>query len=165
MKHTTEQWHSIDIEGYEVSTLGRVRSFRRQAQGRIIKPRIDRWGYLFVRFELAGKHRPERFVHRLVALAFIPNPHNKPQVNHINGVKLDCQVKNLEWVTTHENNAHAIRLGLFTDATKPKLSDTKVRRMRTASKKGQSYCALARKFDVHWTTARDAIRGTTWKHV
>ena len=59
-----------------------------------------------------GEHRKSMSLHRLVALAFIPNPENKPTVNHIDGNKLNCYVGNLEWATYAENNQHALATGL-----------------------------------------------------
>jgi len=70
-----------------------------------------------------------RKVHRLLAIAFIPNPDNKPYVNHINGNKLDFRLCNLEWVTAKENSHHAHRIGLHDEAI----------RKRTTGKKKQKY--------------------------
>ncbi len=109
----SEGWLPVlNYEGlYEVSNLGRVRPAKpRYKDVPILKTRICR-GYERVTIYKNGK-RKDFQVHRLVADAFIPNPDNKPQVNHIDGNKLNNVVENLEWVTRSENQLHAKRTGL-----------------------------------------------------
>ena len=101
-----------DVCGYEglyaVTTLGRVWSYRKK---KYMKFRIDKKEYSNVIFCKNSK-RTEIRVHRLVGLAFIENLQGKPQINHKNGIKSDCRVSNLEWVTARENIQHASDMGL-----------------------------------------------------
>lgn len=109
------QWKQIKgFEGlYEISDTGEVKNTKRN---KIVKPRITIWGYS--QYGLMKKHkRYWRTAHRLVAQAFIPKPKNKREVNHIDGNKLNNNVKNLEWTTRRENIKHAIRMGLQQSST------------------------------------------------
>lgn len=106
---------------YEVTSSGEVRSVDRDIvrrdgkplhiTGRRISPSMSNAGYLRVPLKVGGKTR-QVSVHRLVALAFVPNQDGKPQVNHLNGDKTDNRAENLEWATPKENIAHAYRTGL-----------------------------------------------------
>lgn len=108
----TEIWRDIGgYDSYQVSNFGRVRRFYKHTPPHILKALPNRGGYLRVDLCRDGKHH-STYVHRLVALAFIDNPKNKPQVNHINGNKTDNRVENLEWVTHDENMHHAAVTGL-----------------------------------------------------
>lgn len=103
-----------DIKGYEgiyqISNLGRVKSFTKNSE-KFLKPNINRTGYATVRL-YKDKIKYFTSIHRLIALAFIPNPENKRTVNHINGIKDDNRIENLEWNTYQENNIHALKNGL-----------------------------------------------------
>ena len=95
-----EQWKPIEnYPEYEVSTMGRVRNI---LTGHILKPYDDGRGYLRVKL-----HRANLRVHILVAKSFIPNPENKPEVNHKKGKKNDPRASQLEWVTPSENVKHS----------------------------------------------------------
>ena len=99
------------IEGYDdyiIDTNGNIFSLK---LNRYLRQNISTKGYCKVSLN-KDKYRREYAVHRLVAMSFIPNPLNKPQVNHIDGNKLNNCLNNLEWVTGSENIIHAIKTGL-----------------------------------------------------
>lgn len=105
-----EVWKDIlGCEGrYQISNLGRVKSMY-CGKERILKPSITNWGYERIRIvDNSGKKVSLR-VHRLVAQAFVPNPKNKPEVNHEDSNKLNNRAENLSWVTASENKLHDIQ--------------------------------------------------------
>lgn len=104
------EWRDTYVYGeqYQISNTGIVRN---KITGHILTPQEDKKGYLRVRLSLHDKKATAK-VYRLVAIAFIPNPDRKPQVNHKDTDKHNNNVLNLEWVTNGENQIHAYKTGL-----------------------------------------------------
>lgn len=174
-----EIWKEVDgYDGfYMISNYGRVKSTGGQAGNTILKPRIRKLketkdGYLAIRLNAKGKDKTYR-VHRLVAEYFIPNPENKPTVNHIDGVKTNNHVDNLEWATREEQMQHAYDLGLKTsqvgsDNTNAKLTDDDVRYIRKHYKpysREFGTVALAKKFGVTNSVIGLVARGLSYTNV
>ena len=169
-----------DIEGYEglyqVSHLGRVKSLGRVVKRtdgtiqtfkeRILKPRLDGSGYSMVMLYVEGKGKNIK-IHRLVAKAFISNVNNKPQVNHINAIKTDNRISNLEWCTNSENQKHAYNNGLNksrkgTKNHNNKLTESDVLEIRNSNLMGVELAKIYGVSDV--LISRIKLR-KTWKHI
>lgn len=149
-------FEKFTIDDYIITKEGEVINNRWH---RKVKPQPNGMGYL--RVAIGGKLM---FVHRLVAEKYIPNPENKPQVNHIDGNPKNNRVENLEWVTQEENMAHAVKMGLQPTCEKhpmAKLNWEKVNYIREHPE--MSKYELAEKFNISPTTIRDIRNNRTWK--
>lgn len=150
-----EKW--AEVTGYngryKVSTHGQVVSFA-FGRTRILKgAKVNRTNAIHVRLCMKGDEK-DFSVHRLVATAFIPNPENKPQVNHIDGDRTNNRLENLEWCTGSENVRHAFRTGLSKPRygesnNKTKLKDYQILEIREKYSSGKySQRGLAREYGI-----------------
>lgn len=132
--------------------------------GNILAGRIKN-GYHLVCIN--GKYVP---VHRLVATAFIPNPENKPYVNHIDGVKSNNRVSNLEWCTHRENVRHAVETGLWMPAIgvehgKCTTSEKDVRLVCLLLEEGMDWKSIKHKVSMSRNAYLNIRRRATWRHI
>ncbi|KHS77025.1 hypothetical protein QT13_01935 [Pectobacterium brasiliense] len=158
--------YSITPEG-KVWSNERVDSFGRQVKGKWLKPAIHTKGYMQVTLFSDGVRRVQT-IHRLVAKTFIPNPKGKLEVNHINGIKLDNRVENLEWATSTDNNRHALFTGLRVAAhgeskSQSKVTESDVVAIRAST--GITQRELASMYGVNQQQISRIRRGENWKHV
>ena len=170
-----EEWHELPDEyidfkdDYQVSNFSRVRSFKQGAVN-ILHAKVNKKGYVYVSLSKNGKSK-NVLVHVLVAKTFIPNPENKPEVNHENGNKNDNRIENLTWVTRSENIQHALKLGLVKTGCEhcnAVLTAKQVREIRRDCVPGdpeRGINAFARKFNVGVNTIRMAYIRETYKDV
>lgn len=142
-----ELWKPISgFEDYFISNLGRVMSTKRN-KSHIMKPYKDRDGYLQLCL-LKDNKQKRFFVHRLVAEAFLPNPHNLPCVNHKSEIKTQNNVENLEWCSVKYNQNYGTR--------NKRLSETK--RNNTYNTKKVLQYTLDGEFVKEWPSAREVER-------
>jgi|SRR6266850_3551643 len=167
-----------DIEGYEgyyqVSNMARVKSLEKRVEGRrgILSERIlmPQFNGHYYHFRLTISNEPKmHLLHRLVAAAYIPNPNNYRIVNHLDGDKLNCMPRNLEWTTVLGNTRHAIdTLGIVFGGEKhhsAKLNETGVREIIALYNAGCRIKDIASKFRVSKTNIKYIIKRKIWKHV
>lgn len=182
MQKQEEFWK--DIPGYEniykINYLGDIKSLPRWVKNnratfltkeKILKPIKSKIGYNVV-FLTNNGLRKSKYIHRLIAEVFIPNPENKPQVNHIDGNKSNNSIDNLEWNTSKENVNHAIKIGLTISLKGEntyhcKLTEQKVLAIRRLYRMNPKFnqSKLAIKVGVSNQNINDIIKRKAWKHI
>ncbi len=190
--HThSEQWSDVQsFEGYyQVSTHSRIKSLDRWVsanggksfrKGRLLRP--GQGVYLHVVLSKKGV-TTNHLLHRLLAVAFIPNPDNKPEVNHKDGNKRNNDLSNLEWSTSKENKEHACRLGLMDSGPNPnkarkgtahgcaKLTEEDIPTIRLMAKQGMGFTEIARvlasqkNITLTGENISMIVHRKTWRHV
>ena len=173
-----EIWKTIEgFKDYQISNIGNIKTLSKLIKNtygfslrkeKIIKKNVSKLGYCKFAFSKEGK-RHTFLLHRLVAQAFIPNPENKPCVNHINGIKTDNRVENLEWNTYSENMKHAFKLGLnkYKDGNgengkNSKLKEYQVLDIRTCFLNRHEYM---NKYNISMGCIQGIQERSTWKHI
>ena len=177
-----EVWKDIEgFEGiYQVSSYGNVKGLNRVIRRhdgviqtykeKILKPTVGAGGY-FQKTLHNLKHRKTMSLHRLVALAFIPNPDGKETVNHIDGCKTNNDIENLEWATKSENTQHAFDIGLKQGSKgvangRCKLTEKQVLEIREKYIPYKcSFYKLADEYNVNRVSIEYIVKRKTWKHI
>lgn len=176
-----EQWKKIEEFNYEyeISSYGRIRSvenvivrgngWKYTRKSKILKPSVS-GGYLRGAVCVNKKMIPYK-IHRLVALAFIPNNENKKEVNHIDGNKLNNHVENLEWCTRQENIEHCILNKLQKPFKGEEIGNSKLLEFQVIEIRNKfkprvySRAKLAKEYNVSEATIKDILYKRTWIHL
>ncbi len=156
-----QTWKSIPgYEGYyEINMAGHIRRKsrakilrKRLTENNILSTRINNWGYEEVRLSKEGKSST-KFVHKLLAQSFIENRHDKPEINHKNGIKTDNSLGNLEWVTHAENIKHAYENNLCKKALRAVID-------MCANKEYNNAKQAAKQCGINYFTLRNYLNGS-----
>jgi hypothetical protein len=167
-----------NFENYFVDKAGNVFSNR---QGKLKKLSLILTKYGYYEVTLCGEKQVRKKIHRLIGEVFIPNPDNKLQINHINGIKTDNRVENLEWVTSQENHLHARKEGLILKPpienkrflrkngsgeqnSRSKLTEQDVRNIRKNTD-NKTHQELAKEYLVAPSTISGIIARIRWTHI
>lgn len=160
-----------DVKNYEglyfVNDLGDIFSYPKKTRKEIrkLKVQLTNSGYYIVDLCKNGKVK-KHLIHRLIASSFLENNDNKKQVNHINGIKTDNSLSNLEWCTASENQKHSIKTGLRSAKgmknSQSKLTDDIVIKIFNE----KDLCKnISKKYNISIPTISDIKRQHTWKHI
>lgn len=172
-----EQWKDIpETDGYyQISNHGRIRSWKNGRWGKRQSPKIMKLGYCrngYKRYKVLIDDKLQNFsVHRMVAEAFIPNPENKPQVNHIDTDKANNHVSNLEWCTQSENMIHRGDMGVANykrgeDLSSSIFTEKQVKHIRNTYKENDiTQREMAEYYDCSQSTIAAIITRRSWGHI
>jgi hypothetical protein len=168
-----------DIKGYEglyqVSNQGRIKSFPRKVnfgrswrmtKEKFLSPALDSNNYPFVTLSVTQKHF-HLSIHRAVAEAFLDNPKELREVNHINGCKIDNYVENLEWISSSDNKYHALDNDLKAhgqDCSFSKLTNEDVFKIKSL-RNTMSQLAIAKQFNISQAQVCRIQTGKEWKQL
>lgn len=171
-------WKKIpNYSSYEISNYGEIKTFNWKNLGReaIMKPALDPTGYPRTMLKRDDGLIHTIKVHRLVAITFIENPEGKPCVNHINGIRNDNRVVNLEWCTHKENMQHSFKIGLSSQKgeknSNATLTDDQVREILAeyqfgkTGKNGMTKQQIAEKYNTTFSVIKRLVQRKTWKHL
>lgn len=151
-----EQWKTIEgFSDYEISNRGRLR----KRNGQYVRANLDKYGYERVQIKDGSGTFKNKFIHRLVAAAFVPTHNKRLSVNHKDCCKVNNFAENLEWMTSGQNTRHAIANGCRKSR---KLTDDQADEIR---RRGQveSHRKLGKEFNVSDETVRQIVRGMQYK--
>jgi hypothetical protein len=163
----------IEIKGFEgryaINLKGYVLNIKKNT---ILKPYTNGVGYYRIAFYGENKKKHQFYVHRLIAIHFIPNPKNKEFINHIDGNPSNNDINNLEWCTKSENGKHAYKMGL--NYNNPKrgennhnsiLNDSIVRNIRDRHKNGERQCDISKDLNLSRVHINNIVLNKIWKHL
>lgn len=169
---TEEKIINVIDTDYIVSSDGKVFSTKNLGRGkhhRELTQRKNHDGYMIVSVGQGTKRRA-RFVHRLVAEAFIPNPHNLPEVDHIDRNRMNNSIENLRWISSYENK---VRTPFETRSKthkgelngRARVTEKDVLHIRELYKNGISQSEIAKSQGIGWSTVHNIVNNYTWKDI
>jgi hypothetical protein len=166
----TVVYQGKEYDDLEISRCGIMRN---RKSGNIYAWNNYGKGYLCAMYHIRKGLKKKMKQHRALMETFVPNPENKPFINHIDGNKLNNSLSNLEWCTHRENCDHALRTGLYDglcgeNSYMAKLTEEDVlyiRKNLIPKDKKMGFRAMAKKFNISVWSITDAYYGKTWKHI